>query len=120
MEPLIQLVMRRRGTRAGRPAVFLRAVPSTAAQPTLPQLRARVALGEAARSASGSRGLVYDPETGRLLPAAALAVKRAMKDRSFGGRPRPRKWELVLRRYFEEAGVPWEEARRALLEYFGR
>jgi hypothetical protein len=118
-DEFVQLVVRRRGTRSGRPVVFLRAVPSTARSPTPAQARARRELGRVARSASGSRGLAYDPETGRLLPAAALAVKRAMKDRSFGGRPRPKKWELVLRRYFEEAGVPWEEARRALLEYFG-
>jgi hypothetical protein len=99
--------------------VFLRAVPYTAWHPTDAQLRVRQEFARLAKEERGARGLVYDPETGRLLPAVAFAVKRALKGRSFGGRPRPRKWELALRRYLEEAGVPWEEARRALLEYFG-
>jgi hypothetical protein len=117
VEGSIQLVVRRRGTRTGRPLVFFRAVPSTAYSPTPPQARVRLAVGSVSRSLKGVRGLVYDPETGRLLPGSAVAVKRALKGRSFGGGRKPRKWELILRRYLEEGGVPWEEARKTLIEY---
>ena len=120
-DTFVQLVVRRRATRTGRPTVFLRAVPETARRPTRAQLLARITLGEVSRSVKGRRGLVYDPETGRLLPGSAVAVKLAMKGARYSTRRREAKWERVLREYFRRQGVevPVEELRKALYAYFG-
>jgi hypothetical protein len=81
-----QLVVRTRPRRV----VFFRAKPVTAYEPTPAQLLARIAFGEAARSARGKRMLPGQ------LPPAAIAVKEAMSGRSFGGRPRRPKWLRIL------------------------
>jgi len=84
-----------------RRVVYLRARP--AAEPSPAQADVRVRFGEAARRARGVRGFLPDPETGRLLPAAAaLAAASVRGYRS----PRPRrvrepKWVARLRPVLE-------------------
>jgi hypothetical protein len=119
-DTFIQLVVRRRFTRTGKPTVFLRAVPETAQKPTRPQLAARMVLGEVSRRTKGRRGLVYDPETGKLLPGSAVAVKLAMKGARYSTRRKTAKWERVLREYFRQQGVEVsiEELRKTLYTYF--
>lgn len=85
----IQLVVRSKP----RTVVFFRAKPRTAYEPTPAQIRARMEFGLAARRARGRRF------TG-LLPPAAEEV-RALRGRSFGGRPREPVWLRVLRRWVE-------------------
>jgi hypothetical protein len=88
----IQLVVRTRP----RVTVFFRAKPRTAYEPTPAQIRARIEFGLAARRARGRRF------TG-LLPPAAEEVARALKGRSFGGKPREPLWLKILRRWVEGA-----------------
>ena len=85
----IQLVVRTRP----RMIAFFRAKPRTAYEPTPAQIRARIEFGLAATRARGRRF------TG-LLPPAAEEV-RALRGRSFGGRPREPVWLRVLRRWVE-------------------
>jgi hypothetical protein len=86
----IQLVFRAKP----REIAFFRAKPRTAYDPTPAQVRARIEFGLAARSARGRR--FKGP-----LPPAAEEVRRALKGRSFGGRPREPVWLRVLRRWVE-------------------
>jgi hypothetical protein len=86
-----QLVVRTRPRRV----VFFRAKPVTAYEPTPAQIRARVAFGEAARRARGTK---IAPGQ---LPPAALAVREELSGRSFGRVPRKPKWLRVLERLAE-------------------
>ena len=75
--------------RNGRP--HIRAKPITAYRPTKPQLRSRIAFGEAARMAKDKK------KTSELPPAAEL-VRAAMSGRHYGGvrARKQRKWERIL------------------------
>jgi hypothetical protein len=85
----IQLVVRTRP----RTVAFFRAKPRTAYKPTPAQVKARIEFGLAARRARGRRF------TGPLPPAAEEV--RALRGRSFGGRPREPVWLRVLRAWSE-------------------
>ena len=117
----IQLVVRQKGTRTGKPIAFFRAMPYTAYYPTRGQLKARITLGEISRMYSGVKGFFYDPDTGVALPGSAVFVKRYMKGKRFS-KPRPKKWELLLKRYLEDTGSPvsWKEAKKILYTYLGQ
>lgn len=68
---------------------YIRAMPYTAINPTKNQVRVRIAFGEAARKAKGSRF------TGQL-PPSALAVKNEMKGMYYGRTVKYPKWMYVL------------------------
>lgn len=80
----IQLVVRKKP----RYTVYFRAKPSTAYNPTIPQIKARIRFGELAKLAKGKK---FSGE----LPPAAEEVKR-MKGLKFGRTYRPKKWEIIL------------------------
>jgi len=95
-ERFIQIVHRTKP----RDIWYYRAVPYTAMNPTLPQIKARLAFGMAAKRAKGlkfklEKGYAYD------MPPAAVKVRELLKGRKFGRTYRKKKWEELLERWIE-------------------
>jgi len=92
-----QIVVRKKP----RLTVYVRRKPVTAYKPTRAQIRARIAFG---RAAGRTKGVRYAGR-GHGLPPAAEAVKKELKGRSFGGKPRKPEWlkilEIMVKRVLE-------------------
>lgn len=105
-------VERVRAGKDGRTGYYRR-IPITRFQPTKPQLKLRLAVGEAAYETYGTKG--FEEVDGRMIPKTAAHVKHEVEGRTFGP-PRIDRMIKDMGKALKKIGRLTAEAKKAKVE----